>query len=88
MEYQLEDPIDVNNSAVEDPHKRAELTGRPFTPQQIVDIGYLIALKHKIFRSDIRKWLRQAAVDQMWTEFMNFFLEVHQKLRDTDKLVN
>ena len=72
MEYQLNESIDVIFTAVEDLQELAELAGRPFTPQQIVDIGYLIVLKHRIFRSDIRKWLRRVAVDQTWPEFKIF----------------
>ena len=74
MDYQLSDPINVIFSAVEDLQELVELSGRPFTPQKIVYCGYLIVLKHRIFRSDIRKWFRGAAVDQTWPEFKAFFL--------------
>ena len=64
MEYQLEEPINAIFSEVEDLEDLAELVGRPFTPKQIDSIGYLIVLKHIIFRPGIRKWLRHAAVGQ------------------------
>ena len=83
MEYQIDKPIDVIFMAIEDLLELAEISGRPFTPQQIVNIGYLIVSKHRIFRSDIRKLLHQAIVNQTWPEFKTFFLEVHQELRDT-----
>ena len=88
MEYQLEEPIDVIFSAIEDLQELEELAGRSFTSYQIVDIGYLIMSKHRIFRSDMQKWLRRAAFDQTWPELKTFFLEIHQELRDTDTLVN
>jgi len=42
MEYQLDKPIDMIFTAVEDLQNLAELAGSPFTPQQIDNIGYLI----------------------------------------------
>ena len=53
MEYQLEEQMDVIFPAVGYLQELAELTDRPFTPQQIIDIGYFIVSKHRIFRSDI-----------------------------------
>jgi len=47
--------MDIIFSAVENLQELADLAGRYFTPQQIVDTGYLIVSKHRIFRSDIRK---------------------------------
>ena len=39
MTYQLEEPINVIFSAVEDLQELAGIAGRPYTPNQIVDIG-------------------------------------------------
>ena len=58
MEYKINELIDVIFTVFEDLQELVELAGRPFTSQQIVNIGYLIMSKHRIFRSDIRKWLR------------------------------
>jgi len=86
MDYQLSEPVNVIFLAVENLKELAELTGRPFTLHQIVNTGYLLVSKHSIFRSDIRKWFRKAAVSQTWLEFNTFFIEVHQEIRDTDTL--
>jgi len=64
MKDQLLEPINVIFLAVEDLQGSVELAGRPFTPQEIVDIGYLIVSKHRIFISGILKWLRQVAINQ------------------------
>ena len=45
MDYQIEELINVIFLTVEDLQELAELVGRPFTPQQIADIGYLIVSK-------------------------------------------
>jgi len=88
MEYQLSESIDIIFLVVEELQELAELVWRSFTPQQIVDCGYLIVSKHRIFRSYIYKRLRRATVDQTRSDFKTFFLEAHQELRDTDMLLN
>ena len=78
MEYQLSKLIYVISSAIEDLQELFELAGRPLAPHQVFDCGYLVLSKHRIFRSNIRKWLRRATVDQVWPELKTFLLEVHQ----------
>ena len=45
MEYTIDEPISVICDAVEDLVEISELAGRPYSPDQIVDIGYIILSK-------------------------------------------
>ena len=49
LNYSIDEPIDVIFSAVEDLLEIGELAGRPYSPQQIVDLGFLIISKQRIF---------------------------------------
>ena len=55
MEYKLEEPINIIFDAVEDLVEIEELAGRLYTPEQVIDLGYIILSKKRIFRGDIRK---------------------------------
>ena len=56
--------------------------------QQVVDLEYIIISKHMIFRSYIRKWMRQPEIEKMWVNFKQTFTEARQELRDTDATVD
>ena len=55
MEYKLEEPINIIFDAVEDLVEIEELAGRPYTPEQAIDLGYIILSKTWFFRGEIRK---------------------------------
>ena len=84
IEYNLEEPTDIIFDAVEDLLEIGELSGRPYSAQQIFDLGCIILSKNRIFRSDIRKWVRKPEDKITWTNFKSTFVEAHQELRDTD----
>ena len=75
MKYNLEEPINIIFDAVEKPVEIDELDGRPYSAQQIVDLGYIILSKNRIFRSDIRKWVRKPEDEKTWTNFKTTFIE-------------
>ena len=55
MEYRIQELIAINFDAIKDLAEIGELAGRPYSPHQIVGIGYIVLLKNGIFRGDIRK---------------------------------
>ena len=59
MEYRLEEPINIIFDTVEDLSKIEELTRRPYSPQQILDLGYIILSTNWIFRDNIRNWVKK-----------------------------
>ena len=64
MEY-ITDPIDGFYPKVKDLAELAELTGCPNTSQQQVYVGYLIVNKQRMFREDVRKWIRRPPAKNM-----------------------
>ena len=88
MDYTVDELISIIFDAVEDLVEIAELDGRPYSPDQIVDIGYIILSKNRISRSDIRKWTRRPDNEKTWPNFILLFTEAHQDLKDIDATVD
>ena len=42
MAYDLTGPVDVIFDTVDDIRELAELSGKPYSPEQMVDLGYII----------------------------------------------
>ena len=77
MTYNLIDPTDVIFNAVDDLREVVEFSGNPYSPEQMVDLGYIIVPKNVLFRSDLRRLISKPLVDQKWP---NFFRKLHSKL--------
>ena len=88
MDYTIDEPISIIFDAVEDVVEIVELAGSPYSLDQIVDIGYIILFKNRIFRSDIRKWMRRSEYEKLWPNFILSFTEALRELRDTDATVD
>ena len=88
VKYLIDHPINIILFVVEDLIEIGELECRHYSPQQIVDLGYIIISKHQIFRSDIRKWMRRPLLQQTWPNFKSYFTVAHQELRNTDVTVD
>ena len=82
MDYKIDEPIAIIFDAIEDLVEISELPGSPYTADQVVDIGYIVLSKNRIFRSDIRKWMRRPEVEKLGlTSFFN--LLKHTKNSET-----
>ena len=88
LTYDVSDPIDDIFNSVEDLCKVAELENCLYSERQQVNTGYLIVSKQPMFRIDVRKWIRKASVNKMWTNFMTHFRQVHQELQNTNTTIN
>ena len=64
IKYAIEEPITIIFDAIEDLVEIGELTGIPYSAQQVVDLSNIIISKNRIFRSDIFKWMRQPEVEK------------------------
>ena len=78
MDYTIDEPIAIIFDAVKDLVEIAELAGRPYSADQIFDIGYIVLSNNRIFRSDIRKWMRKPEEEKMWPNFVLAFTEARQ----------
>ena len=55
MIYDITEPIEIIVNAVNDLSEITELAGRPYSPIQMVDLGYIVIAKQPIFRSNVRR---------------------------------
>ena len=42
MQYIIDKPIDIMYTSVDDLREIAEMVGKPYTPEQLVDLGYMV----------------------------------------------
>ena len=49
MKYQIQEPISIIFDAIKDLAKIGKLAGRLYSPDQIVDIGYIVLSTNIIF---------------------------------------
>ena len=59
IQYQMDEPNAIIFDTIEDLVKIVELAGRPYSLDQVVDIGYIVLSKNRIFHSGIWKWMRR-----------------------------
>ena len=64
LTYDTSIPIDGIFNSIEDLQELAELSGVPYTPSQIVNLGFIIMNSHRMLRSDVRNWIRKPAVEK------------------------
>ena len=83
LTYDTSIPIDGIFNSIEDLQELAELSGVPYTPSQIVNLGFIIMNSHRMLRSDVRKWIRKPAVEKTWAAFKLHFTQAHIELRET-----
>ena len=77
MKYQIQEPIAIIFDAIKDLDKIGELAGRPYSPDQVVNIEYIVLSKNRIFRSNKRKWTRRPETEKTWPNMKQDFTEVH-----------
>ena len=88
MEYQIQEVISIIFDAIKDLAEIGELAGRPYSPHQIVNIGYIVLSQNRIFRSNVRKWIRRPDDEKTWPNMKQNFTDAHLELRDADTTVN
>jgi hypothetical protein len=75
MHYDISQPVDTVFNAIDDLSELADHAGSPMTPQQMIDLAYVIFAKQPILQQDLRLWNRKLLVDRTWTNLI-------QHLRD------
>ena len=80
MIYHIDEPMDTFFDAVKHLVKVVELATIPFSAEKIVDIGYIIIAKNKLFRRGIYKWSYRPLVNQPWTNLKDTFTIYHEEL--------
>ena len=73
---------------MEDLQELAELSLVPYSSSQIMNLGFIIMSSHRMLCSDVRKWIRNPAVEKTWANFKTHFTQAHIKLRETATLAD
>ena len=58
MTHKIDEPVDVIFQSIDDLRETGELAGKPYTPQIMIGLGYMVVANLPIFRDNIRRWLR------------------------------
>ena len=64
------------------------MAGKPYTSEQLIDLGYIVIAFQTIFWLDLHYWICRPSDNQSWPDFITFFREAHQELRETEKSMN
>ena len=84
IQYNIDEPIKIIYISVDDLRNKAEMTEKLYTPEQLVDLGYMVVASQLVFRSDLRRWIRRPSANQSWPDFIIFFCEAHHELREAE----
>ena len=79
--YNVTEPIDEIFNAVKDLCEVADAI-------QQVHIGYIIVRKQRVFRGNVRRWMRKLTVEKTWNNFMDHFRTAYEELRYTDATID
>ena len=82
-EYNPALPIDSIFNAIIELAELAEAALIPFTPQQIITMGYNILNRSGRMAQDIKEWNRRPAHLKSWDHFKTYFRRMHIELRET-----
>ena len=66
MLQNIDEPIDIIFLAIDNICEIAEMVGKPYTPEQLFDMGYIVISAQSVFRSDLCQWIRRPPTNQTW----------------------
>jgi hypothetical protein len=75
MHFDISQPVDTVFNCIDDLSELADHAGSPMTPQQMIDLAYVIFAKQPILQQDLRLWNRKPLIERTWTNMI-------QHLRD------
>ena len=53
MQYNIDEPLDIIYTSVDDLREIVEMSGKSYTLKQLVDLGYMVVASQPVFRSDL-----------------------------------
>jgi hypothetical protein len=80
MHYDITQPLDTVFNTIEDLADLAEHANSTMSPQQQIDLAYVIFAREPILQQDIRLWNRQPVVDHTWARMIAHFCEAQDDL--------
>jgi hypothetical protein len=80
MAYDISTPVDTVFDAIDDLADYAEFAQSPLTPQQMMDLAYMIFSKEPVLQPDLRAWNRLPTAHRTWATMVPHFREAQTDL--------
>jgi len=80
MHYDISQPVDIVFNAIDDLADLADHARSPMTPQQMLDLAYVIFARQPILQQDIRLWTRRPAPERTWLNMLEHFRDAQSDL--------
>lgn len=83
------EPIDKIFTAVQTMAEFADAAGATYTERQIINFGYVILQKHRVFNDAITRYnrdIRANPLNQTWNYFKQFFRIAYRELKEVGEL--
>lgn len=80
MHYDISQPVDTVFNTIDDLADLAEHARSPMTPQQMMDLAYVIFARQPILQQDLRLWNRRPLVDRTWAAMLDHFRDAQSDL--------
>ena len=80
MHYDISQPVDTVFNTIDDLVDLADHALSPMTPQQMIDMAYVIFARQPILQQDLRLWNRRPLADRTWANMLTHFREAQSDL--------
>ena len=80
MHYDISQPVDTVFNAIDDLGELADHANSPMSPQQMIDLAYVIFARQPILQQDLRIWNRRPAAIRDWPNMMIYLREAQSDL--------
>jgi len=80
MHYDISKPVDIVFNAIDDLADLADHARSPMSPQQMLDLAYVIFARQPILQPDIRLWTRRPAPERTWLNMLEHFRDAQTDL--------
>ena len=80
MHYDISLPVDTVFNAIDDLIDLAEHALSPMSPQQMIDLAYVIFARQPILQQDLRLWNRRPTNERTWANMLQHFRDAQSDL--------
>jgi hypothetical protein len=80
MQYDISLPVDNVFTAIDDLIDLAEHALSPMSPQQMIDLAYVIFARQPILQQDLRLWNRRPIIERTWANMLQHFRDAQSDL--------
>lgn len=80
MHYDISQPVDTVFNSIDDLSELSDHAGSPMSPQQMIDLAYVIFAKQPILQQDLRLWNRKPLAERTWANMMTHLRDAQTDL--------